>query len=1182
MSVRLKRLYLHGFKSFAGAVELCFDRGVTAIVGPNGSGKSNIADAIRWVIGEQSYGSLRGRQAADVIFAGGPGRAPMGMAEVSLTLEQEGERLGLPFAEVTVTRRLFRDGESHYLINGKRVRLRDVLQLAASLGPDYSVVSQGLVDAVLSQRPVDRRGLFEQAAGIAGLRLRQAEAAANLAQAEANAARLEDLLRELEPRLHALERAAHQAEVAIRVRDELRQTLSQLYARRSREIVARIEAAAEAEFIAMVAASEARVAMEHAAHALAAVEAETLALRRRVQELERERQTRRSALQVTLHHIELATTRASSSRQRLADLGRRLAELGREEATLGQEREAIEAERSSLAERLRELDHKLAELEAEARTVEARRAEARAALRECEEAERRIQRELARWEAERSQQEQARAGLLAEREHLARIHAEREARRRELAARTSHLEQVGTALGARLLDARQALATAEHDVAASQAELAQAAAALSELERELTATLVRLDALERLADSGGMAGAVRAVLEAARAGTLSGVVGTLGSLIEVPPELEVAIEVALGGHLQDVVVERWADAEAAIAYLKRTRSGRATFQPLDTVRAGGPQQVPLGGLGTEVIGVATELVRCEPRVEPVVRSVLGRVLIVRDLPTARAMLDRLPPGWTIVTRHGEITRPSGAVTGGFRGRERGLLARERELRELRRRRGRLGAEVERARQKVQQLDATHAERLTRRRESEAELARLEAEERERRLELELQRQRFAELEQEATRDRERVVELERQLQATEQRLQAITAGRGRVEAERQRLIATRAAWQRELETIAAELESGRHQVARADRAAVRRQLEVAEQRLARLEQQAQRLAEGREVLARQRLETEQELARLVEERQARQEDLQRQRAELGEIEREHAMATEQLQERLERERAQRDALTALEQRLREAERALDRCRIERGRAEDERTLLLERASWDLAIEDPESLLGRLAAIELDPEVPVDELERRVAHLREQWQRLGRYGEESVEQYQQEKERYERLSRELEDVRAASRQLRETLEHLEREMRVSFNRTVQGVDRAFRQMFSELFGGGRGRLIGPNGAGHEEGIEIVAQPPGKRLQSLHLLSGGERALTAVALLFAILSVRPVPFCVLDEVDAALDDANVVRFRDMLRALSERTQFVVITHNRATIEGAAVLYGVTMGEDGASHILSLRLS
>ena len=1181
MSVRLKRLSLHGFKSFAAPVDLCFDRGVTAIVGPNGSGKSNIADAIRWVLGEQSYSTLRGRQAADVIFAGGPGRAPMGMAEVSLTLEQEGESLGLPFTEITITRRVFRDGESHYLVNGKRVRLRDVLRITASLGPDYTVIGQGLVDAVLSQRPADRRGLFEHAAGIAGLRLRQAEASAHLAQAEANAVRLEDLLRELEPRLHALERAARQAEAAIRVREELRASLLQLYAQRCRAAQDKVKASAEAETVATAAAAGARAALEQAQQALAAAESAPSTLRQRVQELERELEGRHGALQTTLHRSELAVAREQAQRQRLADLERRAAELDAEEAGLEGERAALKAEHAALGERLRELDRELAELEAKTRAMEARRDELRASLRESEETEQRLQQELACLEAERGRQEQVRAGLLAERERLVGTEVEREARQRELAARTEDLERANTALQVQLIEARQALAGLEREEEATRAELAQASAVLAELERELTATLARLDALERLADSGAVAGAVRAVLAAAREGKLGGVVGTLGSLIEVPPELEVAIEVALGGHLQDVVVERWTDAEAAIAYLKRTRSGRATFQPLDTVRAGRPQQLALVGRAADVIGIASELVRCEPRVEPVVRSLLGRVLVVRDLLTARAMLDRLPPGWTIVTRDGEITRPSGAVTGGSRGRERGLLARERELRELGRRRARLIAEVERARAKVQRLERAHAERQAECRERTADLARLEAEDRAQRLERELLCQRISELEAEAERDRERRAQIAGQLQAIEQAIEMFAADLSRVQAERQRLATTRAAQERELTELAAQLGTGRVQAASGDRSAVQRQLEGIEQQLARLERQAQRLAEGRALLAHRRVEIEQELARLADEQRALQVDAKQQRAELVSIEREHAAAVEQLGECLERERVQREAVTTLEQRVREAERELDRCRIEHRRAEDELALLLERAAWDLAVDDPATLPERLAAVEVDPSVSLEELEAQSARLRERWQRLGRYGEESLEQYRAERERYERLSRELEDVRAAARRLHETLDQLEREMRSAFSRTVHSVDQAFRRTFSELFGGGRGRLLSPNGAGPEEGIEIVAQPPGKRLQSLHLLSGGERALTAVALLFAILQVRPAPFCVLDEVDAALDDANVVRFRDLLRALSERTQFVVITHNRATIEGAAVLYGITMGEDGASRVLSLRL-
>lgn len=610
MPVRLKRLALHGFKSFAKPVELCFDQGITVIVGPNGSGKSNIADAIRWVLGEQSYSTLRGRQAADVIFAGGPGVAPMGMAEVSVTLEQDDGELGVPFTEVTVTRRAFRDGENQYAINGRRVRLRDVLHLTAALGSSHTVIGQGLVDAVLSQRPADRRGLFEHAAGISALRLRHAEASTHLAQAEEHAARLRDLLQELQPRVVALERAARQAEAALQAREALQAALERLYCRRLRDMKDRLSAARAAECAASAAAAHVAARLQKAVLALAEADAERACLQREIDDLHRDRDAHHRVLQEKTHQVALLAARAAACRERLADLAQRAEELERDGSRLEQERQALEAENATLLAARHRIERELAGAESVSRAVEAEWQRLREALQAIDQEEQHLRRQVERLESERARAEERLAGLRAELASLTASTAEREQQRATIAAAREERVRAAAELEVRIGEGARMVAERERAEAEAIAERDKTLAALREIEREHATTTARLETFERAADSSGNR-AVHAVVEAARAGQLTGIVGPLGRLIEVPPELETAVEVALGSHVHDIVVERWADAEAAIAYLKETRSGRATFQPLDTVRPGARSRPDVARASPGVIGIASELVQCD-------------------------------------------------------------------------------------------------------------------------------------------------------------------------------------------------------------------------------------------------------------------------------------------------------------------------------------------------------------------------------------------------------------------------------------------------------------------------------------------------------------------------------------------------------------------------------------------
>ncbi len=1182
MAIRLRRLAVVGFKSFADPVELLFDPGITAIVGPNGSGKSNLTEAIAWVLGEQSGAAMRSRRSEEVIFAGGPGRPSLGMAEVTLVLEQDGEELGLPYGEVSVTRRVFRDGENQYLVNGARARLRDVLRIAAAVRAEWIIVRQGAVDRLLDQRPTERRDYLEYASGLATLRLRQAEARQQLTEAEQHAQRLEDVLRELEPHLQSLAAAAERAREALAVRQAMRATTVQLFAARwqrvslqRRDVQQRLESL-EARYRAL------QLEQEERASRVTRYRAAYDALRAEREEIGQRCDERRRHLTAVQHEAQLARTRAAALAEQLSALAgdreraeeelvgareeyQRLAEAEREAHTLRAELEAaLERQAALLAERQRRAEA----LRNELATVE---------------------RERQRLVAERESNARERAALEAAVETRRQEQARLEARQKELAEQRGLRERELTDLAGRLaaLDGQLADAWSEaqrwaETVSRHQAELARRSQAVQELERELLVTRTKLSALAQALESDLVASAPRAVLAAAKRGQLSGVVGTLGSLLDVPAEIEQAIEAALGAHLHDIVVERWEDAEVAIAFLKAQRAGRATFHPLDTVRSAPPARLTLVRSEPGVLGVAAELVTAPPPIRPIVQALLGRVLVVADLATTRRILPQLPSGWVVVTRDGELARPTGSVTGGAsRSRERGLLASVREQRELAARCERLEQLLAQARRDLETAQASYEEARTRqdategmvrtldreRRELRATLARLEHESSLLSQQLEQEARALDELRALLDRDAERLRCLAEREAASLAALDALASRQQELDAERQAV-----------ETPDPERERLASQLATA-----RERAEALARERARLERQIARLEATLLDYASRAATLQDEYDRAVAAAERAEALAQELVSELVDLDRRAAVLDEELARRAEECAAAQAARSETERELRSLEQSLTEARLLLERVLEAERALLDNAVWELGWSDErERLVEELESVARTVDDPPERLERRLVELRRRSQELSRFGEAAIAQYESERARYEQLRAELDDVRSTIRTLRTLLADLDRQIERGFARSLRELDRAFATTFAELFGGGRARLVARDGTGSIEGVDLVVQPAGKRVRSIQQLSGGERALAALALRFALLELDPLPFCVLDEVDAALDEANVLRFRSVLERLSARTQFIVVTHNRATIEAAGILYGVTMGDDGASKVVSLRLA
>jgi chromosome segregation protein len=1181
---RLTRLEIQGFKSFLNRTIFAFEPGITGIVGPNGSGKSNVADAVRWVLGEQGQHALRAKKTEDVIFSGGNGRSPAGMAEATLTFDNTDGWLPIEFAEVSVTRRAFRSGENQYLINGRRVRLKDVALLTAGLGQSHVVVGQGLVDAALSLRAEERRGLFEHAADLSGLRLKVAEAERNLAETDANTARLSDLLIELEPRLRSLERAARQAKEWQSLRDRLR-ALQGAHYREALEMARASLAAAVTE--AEHATRAVAVAHEDVARLAAAGERATTQLtaaRERLVQHDERRAALEDRLRRQTHERDLAAARSEALSKRRADMD--------------DAREGLDERVASVSAELVKLQFDLRDLEratTECRDTAARhhhdasaRRETRAAIETRLAAASRELTEIAGREAELARERavlvERGTSLSSEHERMRGGIAERETRIAALVADAADADAAGSADDERsaALDAR--VAELSKDLETATLHATSVRAAVDQTHRALGDASTRLEVLRRMHESGAdLDPGVREALAAGRDGRLDGICGTVAELLVVPEPLEVAIEVALGNRLQDLVVATWSNAEAAIVHLKQSGAGRATFQPLDSLsrsRSGTLETTSEGLPG--VMGVAADLVSAPKAIAPVVAALLGRTLVADDLVTARAALTRLPPGWSVVTVTGEIARAGGAVTGGSAVRESATLGWERELRELPDEIASLERDLAAARDRAEKADAAVRALLEARRHAEDERAVLRAAARERRQ----QRERLASW----------LTELRGEQEQSQRRWEELGAERERVatsleqlDRESKRLAATRHQAARVRDESAAELSVLTAATADVERAAAEegRRLAGLEERLRGERRREAGLKSQERALAEELALRSERSAALDREREALAADHARLSSDVAasiaavatatderEPLRMDVMGAEIAAERL------AEALTAARARLVERDRERDHAGFALERSRQELDILRDRISDDLDLADPDEVLAwPLAAISTSPA----EREAEITRLRERLRRVGYVGEDAVADYERENAQQSYLREQLADVEGAAAALRDLLADLRRTMRARFDETFAMVAAAFAEAFATLFGGGTAQLVlttGDNGA--EPGIDIIAQPPGKRLQSLALLSGGERALTAAALLFAILKVNPVPFCLLDEVDAALDEANVVRFREQLRELAEQSQVIVVTHNRGTIEIADTLYGVSMGADGVSQVLSLRLS
>lgn len=1176
----LKRLDMVGFKSFAKRTSIDFVPGLTAVVGPNGSGKSNVTDAIRWVLGEQSAKSLRGAKMEDIIFSGSDAHRAVNVAEVTLVLDNSDERVKLPYNEVSVTRRVHRSGESEYLLNNQACRLKDITDLFmdSGLGKEaFSIISQGRVDEILNSRPQDRRAIFEEAAGVLKYKLRKKKAEHKLFEADENLLRVLDILHELSDRLAPLEQQASKA------RDYLQMTADV----RDYDIAVMV-ADATAQLTAMQAhqATEQQYKEQEQKFAKQVTELEAL-----VQNLISERQT----LDQQYENTNASLLEASTEVERLTGYQAVSAEKAQNKAQRLAQLEAAKAQQvaqiSALTEKQQQERTHFATLQTQVKEQEQQVKQYEHVLqRSAKEIDKEIEQQRNRYidlmneqvtvknDMKHIEQQMARQQAMTSRvstqndEASEQLHA--------LQQQFSELTKRNATLHDKLGHLRQQLKQQTQQVDKQKNAFEKKQAMLYEAYQHQHRLKARKDTLEELAaDFSGFYQGVRAVLQARASNQLQGIDGAVAELVHVPKQYTQAIETALGASSQHIITTDEKAAQYAIQYLKRKKEGRATFLPRTVIKPRLIQSHILQEVASHpaFINTASALVSANQQYEAIVANLLGSVIVAQDLQGATAIARLAGFRYRVVTLEGDVVNAGGSLTGGAAQRQSNVFSRKLELDDLASKLTQINAQITTAEADVQQgklaLQAQQQQLIQLREDVEstqqqahASAAQVTALENDKK-HLEA---RVSVVATERTDATEQIAQLTAQYEQATARVTALTQELTQIDEQVQSLTNLKEKSELERDTLRAQLDDLRPKLAvskekRAQTSEAIASYELAiEQAKAELasitediawftkEQDEQDSPEAltQKIIAWQTTKQESEkcLLALREARATNRVTLQDKEVMLQKLRMRHQGYVEQLHDiALKIERAH-SRITYIEEQL------------------------WEQYEWDLRSQQDVPELT----------IDIEQARRRVKLLKQSIEELGTVNVDAIAEYEQVMERYTFLQEQRNDLVEAQQTLNEAICEMDSEMTVRFKTTFEEIRTHFHSAFRELFGGGNADLvlIDPTNL-LETGIEIVAQPPGKKLQSLSLLSGGERALVAIALLFAILKTRPVPFCVLDEVEAALDEANVTRYAEYLRKLSGDTQFIVITHRKGTMEGADVLYGITMQESGVSKLVSVKL-
>ncbi len=1177
----LKSIEVQGFKSFANKITFKFHNGITGIVGPNGSGKSNVADAVRWVLGEQRIKQLRGASMQDVIFSGTEMRKALGSAYVAITLDNADHQLSIDYDEVTVSRRLYRSGESEYMINGTICRLKDVNELFYDTGigkEGYSIIGQGQIDKILSGKPEERRELFDEAAGIVKFKRRKYAAQKKLEDEKQNLVRVNDILSELEKQTGPLEKQSEKARIYLRKKEELKTLDVNVFLVENVSIKEQLDEVDEKLQIAGDDLEDTTQKYEH-------IKEEYEQIESRIEQLDQ------------------AIERARAT---LTDTGVMRSKLEGEMNVLKERIHSVQGNEEHLLTRINTIETSIQEKTQEKEGISAQKAQIDEKLKVLqqarEEAGKLLEEVQGRIEALNNQIESGKNTIIEALNNRATIKSKMgsfdtmleqiQIRKAELNSRLlraksdeaahtetiKNLEEEFEKINAAIQELRDKQEVSEEKLAGMREELAGKDQKLRDTQVLYHQEKSKLDALSNLTERyEGYGGAVKAVME--QKAKKKGIIGVVADIIQAEAKYETAIETALGGNIQNIVTEDEETAKSMIAFLKSSRAGRATFLPLTSIK--NPQEFKNKDALKEkgVIGMADELVKVDQKYRDVAKSLLGRIIVVDNIDNAVKIAGKFRHSLRMVTIEGELLVPGGAISGGAFKNNSNLLGRRREMEELEKKIKQYVMEIDRL---LEDIEATKAARNKLRLEIEdikGQLQRKFIEQNTARLNVSQARERKNEAAEGSEELQTEETELEIQIREIQENKKAILKELENSETLEKDTETQIEGFQRQLETERAEESVQSAKVSEWD-------VEVE-----KILQQAEFHRQNIERIAGEIERHEAELKEVQESLQAGREDVEQKQESILEIEKtilaSHTTQTDtELQ--LKEDVASKEALSAKQKNffneredLSKQMNSLDK-EVYRLNSQKEKLENSIESQINYMWDEYEITLSDAASMRNEEMDDLHAMKKDISRLKDEIRKLGDVNVNAIEDYKNLMERYTFLKTQHDDLVEAEQTLLGIIEELDTSMRKQFNEKFAEINREFDKVFKELFGGGKGTLeLIEDEDVLEAGIRIIAQPPGKKLVNMMQMSGGEKSLTAICLLFAIQNLKPSPFCLLDEIEAALDENNVGRFAKYLHKLTRNTQFIVITHRRGTMEKADRLYGITMEEKGISTLVSVNL-
>ena len=1177
----LKSIEMHGFKSFANKIVFDFHNGITGIVGPNGSGKSNVADAVRWVLGEQSAKQLRGASMQDVIFAGTESRKPLSYAYVAITMDNSDHLLPVDFEEVTIARRVYRSGESEYLLNGVACRLKDVNELFYDTGigkEGYSIIGQGQIEKILSGKPEERRELFDEAVGIVKFKKRKAATVKKLEEERENLIRVNDILSELERQVGPLERQAETAKAYLKKKEELRNLDVNMFLLEVERLTGELETIRKNGQIAENELNDNRKKQEEIHEQYSVLEQSIKDIDEQIENIRLEQTNTTSAkskLENQISILEEQIKSAEASDESLA-MRRGVLEVEKEEHT---------SQLNSYNEEKEELEKTLAEVTARLEQATADYNTLQEEIKTCNEGIEKNNQEIIRLLNEK-------ANIKSKEQHLKTMLEQTNIRKAELTQKLLQSKTAEASLVDELTECEKAYEKSNEAYASCEAvskELDQKktdfklkrVGASEDLQRKTTEVekdRSKLESLKNIAERyDGFGNSIRRVME--QKASNPGLIGVVSDLINVDKKYEVAIETALGGNIQNIVTEDEKTAKDMIAFLKKNHFGRATFLPLTSVEG-------KGGLKSEdalsengVIGLASDLVEADSKYKGVLKYLLGRVIVADTIDHAISIAKKYHYSLHIVTLEGEYLSPGGSMTGGAFKNNSNLLSRKREIEELEERLAKNEKELEELKNRLSDIDTAIAL-------AEDDLANNQKELQELALARNTAGLNLARAKEQKEKANDAFSKLNDENQSIENEISDINAGTKSIKTEMENAEKREEELKKEIEKFQETLDAKTYMETSSTRVLSEIQIEEANIR--------QKVSFVIENIARVTAELEKDNANienLLTEAKTTKEEAVKKRSDIEEIKKTIIAADENasdLIKKLEDAQAKKEAMNAeykgffdkreeIANRINDLDKEIFRLNSQKEKAEGS-IEFHNNYMW----EEYELTFHNAMEYKNDEYTDSSELKKMVSSVKDEIKRMGNVNVNAIEEYKEVSERYEFLKDQHDDLIEAEQTLMGIIDELDAGMREQFSKGFATIQVEFDKAFKELFGGGKGTLELVEGEDIlETGIKIIAQPPGKKLQNMMQLSGGEKSLTAIALLFAIQNMKPSPFCLLDEIEAALDDSNVDRFAKYLHKLTKNTQFIIITHRRGTMNAADRLYGITMQEKGVSTLVSVNL-